>query len=68
MRVDSDSQLSSISASKEFKLSIVYFGTSEQIKPLQPVGRAAEFKFESKFDCLSPCRSSGNLSEDFSRR
>ena len=31
---------------KEFKLHTVYFGTSEQIKPLQSVGQAAEFKFE----------------------
>ena len=37
---------------KEFKLHTVYFGTSEQIKPLQPVGQAAEFKFESKFEPL----------------
>ena len=28
----------------------LYFGISEQIKPLQPIGQAAEFKFESK--CL----------------
>ena len=32
-----------------------FFGTSEQIKPLQPVGQAAEFKFESKFEPLRPC-------------
>ena len=29
-----------------------YFGVSEQIKPLQPIGQAAEFKFESKFKPL----------------
>ena len=54
MRVDIDSALSSISAFskdlKEFKLHTLYFETSEQIKPLQPVGQAAEFKFESKFE------------------
>ena len=56
MRVDIVSVLSSISAFltnlKEFKLHTVYFGTSEQIKPLEPVGQAAEFKFESKFEPL----------------
>ena len=26
----------------------LYFGVSEQIKPLQPIGQAAEFKLESK--------------------
>ena len=30
----------------------LYFGVSEQIKPLQPIGQAAEFKFESKFEPL----------------
>ena len=40
--------------SKEFKLHTVYFGTLEHIKPLQLVGQAAEFRFESKFNlCLS---------------
>ena len=34
------------------KLHTVYFGASEQIKPLQPVDQAAEFKFESKFEPL----------------
>ena len=33
----------------------LYFGVSEQIKPLQPTGQAAEFKFETKFEALSPC-------------
>ena len=37
---------------KKFKLHTIYFWTSEQIKPLQPVGQAAEFKFESKFEPL----------------
>ena len=53
---DEGSAISLISAFstdlKEFKLHTVYFGTSEQIKPLQPVGQAAEFKFESKFEPL----------------
>ena len=30
----------------------LYFGVSEQKKPLQPIGQAAEFKFESKFEPL----------------
>ena len=30
----------------------LHFGVSEQIKPLQPIGQAAEFKFESKFEPL----------------
>ena len=30
----------------------LYFGVLEQIKPLQPIGQAAEFKFESKFEPL----------------
>ena len=52
MRVNIVSVMSSISAfltdlKREFKLHTVYFGTLEQIKPLQPVGQAAEFKFES---------------------
>ena len=37
---------------KRIQLHTVYFGTSEQIQPLQPVGLAAEFKFESKFELL----------------
>ena len=37
---------------KEFKLHTVHFETIEQIKPVQPVGQAAEFKFESKFEPL----------------
>ena len=46
----------------------LYFGVSEQIKPLQPVGQAAEFKFESKF---KPLPSAGHLAitpEGYSRR
>ena len=38
----------------------------EAIKPLQLVGQAAQFKFESKF-AVSPCLSSGNPSEGYSR-
>ena len=30
----------------------IYFGVSEQIKPLQPIGQAEELKFESKFEPL----------------
>ena len=30
----------------------LYFGISEQIKPLQRIGQVAEFKFESKFEPL----------------
>ena len=30
----------------------LYFGVSEQIKPLQPIDQEAEFKFESKFKPL----------------
>ena len=30
----------------------LYFGVSEQIKPLQSIGQAAEFKFESKLEPL----------------
>ena len=30
----------------------LYFGVSEQLKPLQPIGQTAEFKFESKFEPL----------------
>ena len=30
----------------------LYFGVSEQTKQLQPIGQAAEFKFESKFEPL----------------
>ena len=31
-----------------------------EIKPWQPVSQATEFRFESKFEALSLCRSSGN--------
>ena len=47
----------------------LYFGVSEQIKPLQPIGQAAEFKFESKFKPLPT--SAGHLAitpEGYSRR
>ena len=56
MRVDNESLLSSISAFKKNSNSTqfieLYFGVSEQTKPLQPIGQAAEFKFESKFEPL----------------
>ena len=47
----------------------LYSGVSEQIKPLQPIGLAAEFKFESKFEPLPT--SAGHLAitaEGCSRR
>ena len=47
----------------------LYFGISEQIKPLQPIGQAAEFKFESKFKPLPT--NAGHLAitlEDYARR
>ena len=37
---------------RDFKADKVYLGISEQIKPLQLVCQAAEFKFESKFEPL----------------
>ena len=37
---------------KKIKLDTDYSRISEQIKPFQPVGQAAEFKFESKFEPL----------------
>ena len=37
---------------KEFKLHTVYAVISGAIKPMQLVGQAAEFKFESKFKPL----------------
>ena len=50
MRVDIDSQPQFWRFQhtlKEFKLHTDYSGTLEQIKPLQPVGHEAEFKFKS---------------------
>ena len=44
---------------KEFTLHTVDFETSEQIKPLQPVGQAKEFNLSPS---SNPCRSSGNRS------
>ena len=47
----------------------LYFGVLEQIKPLQPIGQAAEFKFESKFKPLPT--NAGRLAitlEDYARR
>ena len=56
IRLDNVSVMSSILAFltdlKEFELHTIYFGASQQIKPLQPVGQAAEFKFESKLKPL----------------
>ena len=53
MSVGFNLPLSSISAFsadlKEIKLHTDYSGISEQTKPLQPIGQAADFKFESKF-------------------
>ena len=45
------------------------FGVLEQMKPQQPIGQAAEFKFESKFKLL-PTRSCSLAitPEDYSRR
>ena len=54
---------------KNFKLHTVYSGVSEQIKviikPLQRIGQAAEFKFESKFE---PLLAIWQSSEGYSRR
>ena len=47
------SNLTSVTELKEFKLHPVYAVISEAIKPLQLVGQAAEFKFESKFETLA---------------
>ena len=47
----------------------LHCGVSEQIKPLQPIGQAADFKFESKFEPL--LTSAGHLAitlEGYSRR
>ena len=46
------SNSASVTDLKEFKLHTVYAVISEAIKPLQLVGQAAEFKFESKFEPL----------------
>ena len=61
MRVDIDTQLSSISAfSMDLKRiqtphSLFWdFGADKTSTRLQPVGQAAEFKFESKFEPLPP--------------
>ena len=51
MRVDNKSPLSSTLAfKKEFKLHKVYWTLFWE--PLQPIGQAAEYKFESKFKPL----------------
>ena len=47
----------------------LYFGVTEQIKPLQPIVQATEFKFESTFEPLPT--SAGHLAitpEGYSRR
>ena len=63
------SNLASVTNVKELKLHTVYAMILEAIEPLQLVGQAAQFKFESKFEAtLSPCQSSDNLSEGCSRR
>ena len=61
MRIDIDTQLSSISAfSMDLKRiqtphSLFWdFGADKTSTRLQPVGQAAEFKFESKFEPLPP--------------
>ena len=46
------SNLASVTDIKEFKLHTVYAVISEAIKPVQLVGQATEFKFESKFKPL----------------
>ena len=49
---------------KEFKLYTLYAVISEAIKPLQLVGQAAQFKFESKFEPLKViCQSLRRLSQ-----
>ena len=46
-----------------------YFGVPEQIKPLQPIGQAAKFKFESKFKLLLTNAGRQAITpEDYSRR
>ena len=74
MRVGKPSPLSSILACSKKNSNFtqfieLYFGVSEQIKPLQPIGQAAEFKFESKFKPLptSACHLA-ITSEGYSRR
>ena len=56
MRIDVVSEISSISAFlldlKRIQTPHSLFGASEQKKPSQPVGQAAELKFESKFEPL----------------
>ena len=73
MRVDNTHHCPQFWLSKQTSNSIqfieLYFGVSEQIKPLQPIGQAAEFKFESKFEPLPT--SAGHLAitpEGYSRR
>ena len=68
MLVGMDSPPASISAFstdlKRIQNPHVYSEISEQIESLQPVGQAAEFKFESKFESLPVMMtvSSGNHS------
>ena len=44
--------MASVTDVKEYKLHTVHAVVSEEIKPFQLVGQAAEFKFESKFEPL----------------
>ena len=47
----------------------LYFGVSEKIKHLQPIGQAAQFKFEPKFEPLPTSASRLAITlEDYSRR
>ena len=46
------SNLASVTDLKELKLHTVYAVISEALKPLQLVGQAAQFKFESKLEPL----------------
>ena len=62
------SNLASVTDLNELKLHTIYAVISEAITPFQLVGQVAEFKFESKFEAtLSPCLSSGNLSDSLRR-
>ena len=63
------SNLASVTDLKEFKLHTVYDVILEAIKPLQLVGHAAQFKFESKFEPLpGPANHLAITPEGYSRR
>ena len=49
--------------SNGLKLHTIYFVISEQIKPLQLVGQAAEFKFETKVEPLLVIWQSGETNK-----